>query len=417
MRQQPVEPGLQRRLVAEIGHPHRAPPDLVLVGRPDAAPRGADLRRPGRLLADAVEVLVQRQDQRRVLGDHQVLGPDRHPLPAQLLDLAEQRPGVEHHAVADDAELARPHDARGQQRQLVDRAVDDQRMPGIVPALEARDHVGPLAQPVDDLALALVAPLRADDHHVAHAGPLPLAVRVIEHPAPPANEMAGFQIDPSRAVVGCQTRLADFPSGGNIVRLVQPATREYRTWVTDGRRWSRYAPRESDIVIATYPKCGTTWMQRIVGSLVFLTPDPMPFSSEISLWIDSRLSVPVDDAIATIEAQTHRRFLKSHLPFDGLPIFDEVKYIHVARDGRDALMSWHNHDNAYLPEVIARLDANGAADETIGKPYPPRVADPRTSSTAGSARAPWPISRTAAPTRPTSISSEAGGRLDTDPTC
>ena len=35
---------------------------------------------------------------------------------------------------------------------------------------------------------------------------------------------------------------------------------------------------------------------------------------------------------ATIEAQTHRRFLKSHLPFDGLPIYDEVRYIHVARD-------------------------------------------------------------------------------------
>ena len=47
--------------------------------------------------------------------------------------------------------------------------VDHQRVPGVVPALEARDHVRPLAQPVDDLALALVAPLRADDHHVAHA--------------------------------------------------------------------------------------------------------------------------------------------------------------------------------------------------------------------------------------------------------
>ena len=95
------------------------------------------------------------------------VGRDRHPLPAQLLDLGQQRPGVEHHAVADDAELAGPHDPRGQQRQLVDLAVDHQRVAGVVAALEAGDHVGPLAQPVDDLALALVAPLRADDHHVA----------------------------------------------------------------------------------------------------------------------------------------------------------------------------------------------------------------------------------------------------------
>ena len=110
-------------------------------------------------------------------------GPIATPWPAQLADLGDQRPGVEHDAVADDAELARPHDARGQQRQLVDRAVDDQRVPGVVPALEARDHVGALGQPVDDLALALVAPLGADDHHVAHSAPGSSPQR----PLPPAS--------------------------------------------------------------------------------------------------------------------------------------------------------------------------------------------------------------------------------------
>src|SRR3546814_8216461 len=44
-----------------------------------------------------------------------------------------------------------------------------------------------------------------------------------------------------------------------------------------------------------------------------------------------------------LESQQHRRSLKSHLPLDGLPIFDEVKYIHIARDGRDVCMSYHNH--------------------------------------------------------------------------
>ncbi len=107
----------------------------------------------------------------RVLGDHQVLGGHRHPLPRQPLDLGQQRPGVQHHAVADHAELARPHDARGQRRQLVGHPVDHQRMAGVVPALKPGDHIGPLAQPVDDLALALVAPLGADDDDVCHAIP------------------------------------------------------------------------------------------------------------------------------------------------------------------------------------------------------------------------------------------------------
>jgi aryl sulfotransferase len=162
--------------------------------------------------------------------------------------------------------------------------------------------------------------------------------------------------------------------------LTQAATREYRNWFTDSRKWAGYVPRSSDIVIATYPKCGTTWMQRIVGALVFQSVEPQPYSSGISPWIDGRVArKSIDDVYAAIDAQTHRRFLKSHLPFDGLPIHDEVKYIHVARDGRDVVMSWHNHDSAWLPAMIERLTANGLADETIGRPYPDRFADPADS--------------------------------------
>src|SRR3546814_17810971 len=41
-------------------------------------------------------------------------------------------------------------------------------MAGIVAALEADDRVGAAGQPVDDLALALVAPLRPDDGNICH---------------------------------------------------------------------------------------------------------------------------------------------------------------------------------------------------------------------------------------------------------
>jgi aryl sulfotransferase len=30
-----------------------------------------------------------------------------------------------------------------------------------------------------------------------------------------------------------------------------------------------------------------------------------------------------------LEAQEHRRFIKTHLPLDGLPYFPQVKYIRV----------------------------------------------------------------------------------------
>jgi aryl sulfotransferase len=157
---------------------------------------------------------------------------------------------------------------------------------------------------------------------------------------------------------------------------IQPARRMYRTWSWDSTHWQRYRPRRDDIVIATYPKCGTTWMQRIVGLLVFQSPEPRPIM-QISPWLDRRfISQPVDATLATIEAQTHRRFLKSHLPLDGLPLHDEVRYIHVARDGRDAAMSYHNHGMALTAETLAAFDRVGLEDEAIGRPYPRMPADP-----------------------------------------
>jgi aryl sulfotransferase len=71
-------------------------------------------------------------------------------------------------------------------------------------------------------------------------------------------------------------------------------------------------------------------MQRIVGLLIFQTPEPRPIM-EISAWIDRRFPEPIDAMTARMEAQQHRRFVKSHLPFDGLPIYDEVIHPRRAR--------------------------------------------------------------------------------------
>lgn len=157
--------------------------------------------------------------------------------------------------------------------------------------------------------------------------------------------------------------------------LVQPAQRIYGTWILDSRRWEHYRPRADDIVIATYPKCGTTWMQRIVSLLVFQTSGPWPVM-QISAWVDRRFPEPVETMAARIEAQKHRRFLKSHLPLDGLPVHDEVKYVHVVRDGRDACMSYHNHCSALSAQVLEAFDRIGGEDEAIGRRYPRAPADP-----------------------------------------
>lgn len=149
-----------------------------------------------------------------------------------------------------------------------------------------------------------------------------------------------------------------------------------RNWVCDSRQWDGYKPREGDIVIATAPKAGTTWTQHIVNLLVFQSPEPRPLF-DLSPWIDCRFMMPIEAMLPMIEAQQHRRFLKSHLPLDALPIYDEVRYIHVARAGLDSCMSFLNHFNSFLPEALERLNAIGMADETIGRPFPRAPRTPR----------------------------------------
>ena len=124
-------------------------------------------------------------------------------------------------------------------------------------------------------------------------------------------------------------------------------TREYRNHHLDSTRWDPFLPRDDDIVVTTAYKAGTTWTQRILAALV-LGPGPLPSSiQELSPWIDSRFMGPLDVMLAGVEAQRHRRFVKSHLAADGLRFFPQAKYIVVGRDTRDVFMSLFNHYSSY----------------------------------------------------------------------
>lgn len=107
-------------------------------------------------------------------------------------------------------------------------------------------------------------------------------------------------------------------------------------------RWEGFEFRDDDIVISTGAKCGTTWMQMQVALLLFRSPQlPAPLAV-LSPWLEMNTR-PLDEVRADLEAQTHRRFIKSHTPLDDLPWDDRVTYLHVSRDPRDVACSWDNH--------------------------------------------------------------------------
>ena len=72
-------------------------------------------------------------------------------------------PAMQHHAVADQAQRVVAQDAGRDQVQDGLLAVDDQRVAGVVAALEAHDRADLLGQQVDDLALAFIAPLGTEN--------------------------------------------------------------------------------------------------------------------------------------------------------------------------------------------------------------------------------------------------------------
>jgi aryl sulfotransferase len=140
------------------------------------------------------------------------------------------------------------------------------------------------------------------------------------------------------------------------------------SYLEDSRRWSRIERRPDDIVISTPPKSGTTWMQGIVTALLWPEGDAPDAPASLSPWVDFRLP-PIDELVARLDAQDHRRFLKTHTSADGFPVDTDGKTIVVYRDGRDALMSWSNHRATTRPELVELLNQL-AADDGV-EPLPP----------------------------------------------
>ncbi|MBT53456.1 MAG: hypothetical protein CMF72_08660 [Mameliella sp.] len=122
----------------------------------------------------------------------------------------------------------------------------------------------------------------------------------------------------------------------------EPALRDYKDTLTDSRRWGAFTPRDGDIVVSTPPKCGTTWTQAILAMLIAGDPLVDAQTSMKSPWIDISFR-DVAEVMARLEAQEHRRQVKTHTPFDGVPYWPQMRYITVYRHPIDVHFSFRKH--------------------------------------------------------------------------
>lgn len=109
-----------------------------------------------------------------------------------------------------------------------------------------------------------------------------------------------------------------------------------------------YRPRSTDIVIAPYGKCGTTWLQQMFHTL--RTGGDMDFDdiSRVVPWIETARVLGID-----LEApqRAEPRGFKSHLPYDRMP--KGARYVVSLRDPNDALASLYRFMEGWLLEPDA----------------------------------------------------------------
>jgi hypothetical protein len=145
----------------------------------------------------------------------------------------------------------------------------------------------------------------------------------------------------------------------------------YQGIVYDSARWDGFEIRPGDLFVCTPPKCGTTWMQMIVALLVFQGPDLPDRLSKVSPWVDM-VTRPRTEVFADLAGQTHRRFIKTHTPLDGIPNDERVTYVVVGRDPRDVAISMANHlANMDMASVVAARARSAAVDGVDLQPLPP----------------------------------------------
>jgi len=126
-------------------------------------------------------------------------------------------------------------------------------------------------------------------------------------------------------------------------------TREIREGLVDSTHWKHLKFRDDDIVIDTYAKSGTNWLAQIVAQLIYAGA-----ADRIGMAMGAYLEmtwVSLEATLASAEAQTDRRFFRSHLPLDALPFNPNAKYICMGRDARDIVWSAHNHRANFSPTL------------------------------------------------------------------
>ncbi|MGF1528524.1 MAG: sulfotransferase domain-containing protein [Candidatus Competibacterales bacterium] len=114
-------------------------------------------------------------------------------------------------------------------------------------------------------------------------------------------------------------------------------------------RGLRFRPRRDDLFVATYPKCGTTWLLQIVHALRSGGDTDFQKIGEVIPWLESAWDLRQRPPEAN--QQWAPRAYKTHLAFDRLP--KGGRAIYVVRDPKDVVLSMYHFFEGWIFEPAA----------------------------------------------------------------
>ncbi|KAK3865768.1 hypothetical protein Pcinc_028652 [Petrolisthes cinctipes] len=151
-------------------------------------------------------------------------------------------------------------------------------------------------------------------------------------------------------------------------------------WIYPGRapffldKIQSFQFREDDVIVMTYPKCGTTWMQEILWTMlhnpdlkhpqaaapilersleidldILISPEEMKKNNMDTTLTIFRRHCPnkkIEDGvfIQMLEVTQSPRIIKCHFPLEILPphLLEKVKVVYVTRNPKDMIVSYYH---------------------------------------------------------------------------
>ena len=114
------------------------------------------------------------------------------------------------------------------------------------------------------------------------------------------------------------------------------------------QHWASFCGRLSDVIVASFPKSGTTWLQEIVWRLVHRETGPESGGGKTLEYrfplLDTTPVVKMD--MASLDDMESPRLMKSHLMYHMLPervYTSGAKVLYITRDPRDVCVSYYHY--------------------------------------------------------------------------